>query len=136
MSSRVTTWPQVAFTFTKRLRVGLRHVDWVQAVKDADVFFVGKYATHVVGVVNIRMLRIGADEVFYFRLRFFGFTVAVVGVGEVKRGLLRDAAKGVAGKQFGIIFTGATISAVIHLGFGCLVEFFRAPIDCFVLLQR
>jgi len=50
------------------------------------------------------MLRVGADEILNLRLRFFGLTVAIVGISQIQRRLLRDLPERVAGKQLGIMF--------------------------------
>src|SRR5690606_30501823 len=77
-------------------RVTLGHVQRQEARQQATVLFEGGQALQVVRIVDVRVLRVQADEALGGGLGGFRFDVLVIGVDQLELGLFGVAAVGLA----------------------------------------
>jgi hypothetical protein len=118
--------------FAGGLRVALGEILVGQRAEEAQVFVEVGQALQVIGVIDVRVVRVQLDEALAGRHRRRLLVRLVVGVGHLELRLLGVAAVGVARLELLEHLDGAVPGAVAHglLGFG--VELLGAPADGFV----
>ena len=109
-------------------RVALGHVQRNEAGNQAAVLVKRSQAFEVVGVVNIGVLRVQADEAVSRGLGCFRLNVLVVGVDQLQLRLLGITAERVARLQCLELGDGAGVAIIIQVGLCLLVEFGLAQV--------
>jgi len=114
--------------------VALGHVQRQEAGQQAAVLIEGGQALEVVSVIDVRMLRMQADETLRRRARGFRLDVAVIGVDQFELRLLGEAAERIARLQCLEFADGAGVALVVQVGLCLLVQldFTQILVDGFV----
>jgi hypothetical protein len=115
-----------------RLGVALREVLHADIAEQAQVLVEGCQALQVIGVIDVGMVGVEADEAFAGGDRGGGFVLAEIGIGDFELRLLCIASVGKAGLEFFKILDGLVVGAFSHgvLGFG--VQLVGRPVGGFV----
>ncbi|MCY1511349.1 hypothetical protein D9M68_457650 [compost metagenome] len=103
-------------------RVTLGHVQRQEARQQATVLFEGGQALQVVGVVDVGMLRVQADEALGGGLGGFRLDVLVIGVDQFQLRLLGVTAEGIAGFQGLQLGDSRGVAAVVQIFLSLLIQ--------------
>ncbi|MCY1532849.1 hypothetical protein D9M68_681440 [compost metagenome] len=109
-------------------RVALGHVQRQEARHQAAVLGERGHALHVVGVVDVGVLRVQADEALGGGTRGLGLHVLVVGVDQFQLRLLGIAAERIAGFQRLQLADGVGVALVVQVFLRLLVQLALAQV--------
>ncbi len=96
-------------------RVTLGHVQRQEARQQANVLVERGQALHVVGVVHVRVLRVQTDKTLGSRLGGLRLGVLVVGVDQLKLGLVGIAPERIARLQCLQLGCGAGVAIIVQV---------------------
>jgi hypothetical protein len=103
-------------------RVTLGHVQRQEARQQADVLVERGQALEVVGVVDVRVLWMQADETLGGGLGSLRLGVLVVGVDQLELGLIGIATERITRLQSLQLGGGAGVAVVVQVGLSLLVQ--------------
>jgi hypothetical protein len=103
-------------------RVALGHVQRQETRHQATVLVERGQALEVIGVVDVRMLRVQANETLGSGLRRFRLGVLVVGVDQLELGLVGIAAERITRLQRLELGRCAGVAIVVQVGLRLLVQ--------------